>query len=225
MRFSRLRPCAKRQCFFEIASPRRALPVPFAFDNTVKKASRLFPAPRNTRLKAAASGSRLVLANRWRRLFCLFSGPLCVSVVVARSAESYIVHRRFTGGCYGASCARPFARRLFRICRPALVAMRARNPWFRARLSLLGWKVRFMCLACLVLPRRNAPAKRKPARVRGAPNPVNRPPARRFVARGGRASRQFQDVRRGGRRSRANRQTTRTVSAPFGRVAKGKRTL
>jgi len=28
--------------------------------------------------------------------------------------------------------------------RPSAVAIRARKPWVRARLSLLGWKVRFM---------------------------------------------------------------------------------
>jgi len=50
-------------------------------------------------------------------------------------------------GCwvrYGASRARPFARRRFNTRRPALVAMRARKPWVRARLILLGWNVRFM---------------------------------------------------------------------------------
>jgi hypothetical protein len=47
---------------------------------------------------------------------------------------------------YGESCARPFARRRFRIRRPAFVAMRARNPCVRARLIRLGWNVRFICL-------------------------------------------------------------------------------
>ena len=47
---------------------------------------------------------------------------------------------------YGARRARPFARRCFKTRRPALVAMRARKPWVRARLILLGWKVRFICL-------------------------------------------------------------------------------
>src|SRR5690606_21672078 len=53
---------------------------------------------------------------------------------------------RNAGAPQGVSCARPFARRRFRTSRPALVAMRARKPCVRARLSLLGWKVRFMCL-------------------------------------------------------------------------------
>lgn len=47
---------------------------------------------------------------------------------------------------YGDSCARPFARRRLSTRRPALVAIRARNPWVRARLILLGWKVRFIAL-------------------------------------------------------------------------------
>src|SRR5690606_40792865 len=39
---------------------------------------------------------------------------------------------------------RPLARRRDRTWRPFLVAMRARKPWVRARLRVLGWKVRFM---------------------------------------------------------------------------------
>jgi hypothetical protein len=42
---------------------------------------------------------------------------------------------------------RPFARRRFRTRRPFFVAMRARNPWVRLRLTLLGWYVRFMAAA------------------------------------------------------------------------------
>lgn len=45
---------------------------------------------------------------------------------------------------YGESCARPLARRRFKTRRPALVAIRARNPWVLARLILLGWNVRFI---------------------------------------------------------------------------------
>ncbi|AEA72210.1 Hypothetical protein PSEBR_m1756 [Pseudomonas brassicacearum subsp. brassicacearum NFM421] len=49
--------------------------------------------------------------------------------------------------------ARPLARRRDRTARPFLVAMRARKPWVRARLIVLGWKVRFM--SCyLVRPQR-----------------------------------------------------------------------
>ena len=39
---------------------------------------------------------------------------------------------------------RPFARRAFRIRRPAFVAMRDRNPWRRLRTRFDGWKVRFI---------------------------------------------------------------------------------
>lgn len=61
---------------------------------------------------------------------------------------------------YGVSCARPFARRRLSTRRPALVAMRARKPWVRARLILLGWKVRFMTNTW-VLNRQNKPVFQK----------------------------------------------------------------
>ena len=34
---------------------------------------------------------------------------------------------------------RPLSRRRFSVSRPARVAIRARNPWVRARLRFLGW--------------------------------------------------------------------------------------
>lgn len=39
---------------------------------------------------------------------------------------------------YGQRRARPLARRAFKILRPFLVAMRARNPWVRLRFLTLG---------------------------------------------------------------------------------------
>src|SRR5690606_20991836 len=42
---------------------------------------------------------------------------------------------------------RPLARRRARILRPSAVAMRARKPWSRLRLRLLGWKVRLVAMA------------------------------------------------------------------------------
>lgn len=42
------------------------------------------------------------------------------------------------GRCYAESTLRPRARRALRILRPAAVAIRARNPWRRARFKLLG---------------------------------------------------------------------------------------
>jgi hypothetical protein len=45
---------------------------------------------------------------------------------------------------YGVRRMRPFARRALRTFRPFRVALRARNPWLRARFRRLGWKVRFM---------------------------------------------------------------------------------
>ena len=55
-------------------------------------------------------------------------------------------------GRYGMSCARPLARRRFNTRRPAFVAIRARKPWVRARLILLGWNVRFIWLIPDCLP-------------------------------------------------------------------------
>ena len=49
-------------------------------------------------------------------------------------------------GAYALSFARPLARRLLRIRRPAFVAIRARNPWRFLRTRLDGWNVRF--IAC-----------------------------------------------------------------------------
>lgn len=45
---------------------------------------------------------------------------------------------------YGVRRARPFARLALITRRPALVAIRARNPCLRARFNRLGWKVRFI---------------------------------------------------------------------------------
>jgi len=45
---------------------------------------------------------------------------------------------------------RPLARRRDKTWRPFLVAIRARKPWVRARLRVLGWKVRFMMLYLVV---------------------------------------------------------------------------
>ena len=49
----------------------------------------------------------------------------------------------------GVRRARPLARRCLMTRRPAFVAMRARKPWVRARLRLLGWNVRFMSVSWL----------------------------------------------------------------------------
>ena len=63
----------------------------------------------------------------------------CEPVALA-GRQSWFVARRRGGRWldYGANRARPFARRRFKTSRPAFVAMRARNPWVRARLILLG---------------------------------------------------------------------------------------
>src|SRR6185312_10875765 len=51
-------------------------------------------------------------------------------------------HHRYAA--YGIRRLRPLARRALMTLRPSAVAIRARKPCVRARLSLLGWKVRFM---------------------------------------------------------------------------------
>jgi len=43
-----------------------------------------------------------------------------------------------TDRCYGVSLARPLARRALITLRPLRVAIRARNPWVRARFRVLG---------------------------------------------------------------------------------------
>src|SRR5207244_12730426 len=59
-------------------------------------------------------------------------------------------HGPSRGYCLGAlttSRLRPFARRRLRTLRPALVALRLRNPCARLRRTLLGWYVRFTTAA------------------------------------------------------------------------------
>src|SRR5690606_36956597 len=61
---------------------------------------------------------------------------------------------------------RPLARRRARILRPSAVFMRARKPWSRLRLRLLGWKVRLVAMAAALLE----PAKR-PSSLAASPGP------------------------------------------------------
>ena len=108
--------------------------------STVNSLSLLRPAFLKTRLYDAASNIRFWRKNR--------------SVdVLDNSVLSFVVAVTVATGLwragYGVSCARPFARRRFRTRRPALVAIRARKPWVRARFKLLGWNVRFMALNLL----------------------------------------------------------------------------
>jgi len=60
--------------------------------------------------------------------------------VALAGRQSWCVARRRSGRCagYGVNRTRPLARRRFKTSRPAFVAMRARKPWLRARLILLG---------------------------------------------------------------------------------------
>jgi hypothetical protein len=87
--------------------------------------SRLRSAFLKTWLKAAAPASRLPCVKRSSLLLAVVI-LLFVALAIERCWR------------YGVSCARPFARRRFNTRRPAFVAIRARNPWVRARLILLG---------------------------------------------------------------------------------------
>ena len=64
IRFIRFLPVARRQCFFEIASPSLATSRPFEQLITVKYLSRLRPRVRKTRENAAASSKRFSFRNR-----------------------------------------------------------------------------------------------------------------------------------------------------------------
>ena len=116
---------AARQFFFEIAKPSRGTPNRAALPSllrhsTVNTLSLLRLAFLKTRPYAAASSSRFSLRKRYGELL---TNKGCLS-----AAEI----------AYGVSLARPFARRRFNTRRPAFVAMRARKPWVRARLIVLG---------------------------------------------------------------------------------------
>jgi hypothetical protein len=115
IRLSRLRSTARLACFLEIASPSLAWPVRPVTASTVKQRSADRWGPSNTRLKSAAESRRTARGNR-------LSGM------------------RETQGApaQGARRARPLARLAFRTLRPPRVAIRARKPWVRARLTRLG---------------------------------------------------------------------------------------
>lgn len=114
---------------FEIASPRRGLSQVPTRPSTVKYAS----VERTGRAKTRSNSAERVRRRSRPNPAAAAAGRICGTG--GRTCA--------TGG-YGTSRTRPFARRRFRICRPALVAMRARKPWLRLRLRLLGWKVLFM---------------------------------------------------------------------------------
>ena len=63
---------------------------------------------------------------------------------LARLERQFTDRKESVATRYGQSSLRPFARRRASNRRPLLVAMRARNPWVRARCKLLGLKVRFI---------------------------------------------------------------------------------
>gem|GEM_PF-4748688 len=64
-----------------------------------------------------------------------------------QQAQPAVSNRSKRANAYALSFARPLARRLFRILRPALVAIRARNPWRFLRTRFDGWNVRFIAFS------------------------------------------------------------------------------
>jgi hypothetical protein len=85
----------------------------------------------------AASGGLIKHAAESGRIkeSVIFREPVALA-----GRQSWFVARRRSGrwAGYGVNRTRPFARRRFKTSRPAFVAMRARKPWVRARLILLG---------------------------------------------------------------------------------------
>ena len=78
-------------------------------------------------------------------------GTVEYTLEISRRQEAGRAGKSAVGNMPGLICpnqgtrrARPLARRAFKTLRPLRVAMRARKPWVRARLSVLGWKVLFM---------------------------------------------------------------------------------
>jgi hypothetical protein len=114
-RFTRLRWTARRTFFFAITSPRRCtdLSLHFASSNKCWCEARESGLS-NTLPKSVALSKR-------------FSLPNLVSVAWRVNTQLYAERR-----------LRPLARRRFNTCLPPLVAIRARKPCVRARLSTLG---------------------------------------------------------------------------------------
>lgn len=98
----------------------------------------IVPAQYRETLVAASKGLFEDTAEGRRRQQPMLSRkPIRVSAIQAfelRPADVWTAMIR-----YGVRRARPLARRRLSTSRPALVAIRARKPWVRARFSLLGW--------------------------------------------------------------------------------------
>ena len=120
-RFIRFLSTARRSCFFAIASPSRdtaTLLPSVAIAKTVKKQSDDRRAPAKTRENS------LAVSNRYSREKARDS--FWPSPAFPRQFEFSVT--RFFRIAYGASRARPFARRALITLRPARVAIRARKP-------------------------------------------------------------------------------------------------
>src|SRR5437763_12265041 len=72
---------------------------------------------------------------------------------------------------------RPLARRAASTRRPPGVAIRARKPWRRLRISLLGWYVRFTAPSAT----ETAQIERRPVYRGGVPASQRRPGSRRLA--------------------------------------------
>lgn len=114
-RFTRLRWTANRTFFLAITKPKRWITPPLVF----ARSNKFLCDERESGLS-----NTLLYSLACRRRFSL-PKPLSVARVV--NTWLYALRR-----------LRPFARRRFNTCLPPLVAIRARKPCVRARLSTLG---------------------------------------------------------------------------------------
>ena len=95
----------------------------------------------------------------WKQRYPLRLWSLPV-LAALRRVENAVQSRSQTDKSQTVRRLRPLARRRARTARPFLVAMRARKPWVRFCLMVLGWKVRFM----ICDPICSSPTGRKGAR-------------------------------------------------------------
>lgn len=113
------------------AIPRRRLFAVFLCNRQPEPWSLFFSAPEeNCEISIPAS----TRPPKYATEACFVEEPVTLFESVTAAAR----FRKRGSLIYGVNRARPFARRRLITRRPALVAMRARNPWVRARLILLG---------------------------------------------------------------------------------------
>lgn len=125
-RLSRFLSTARFETFFEAITPRRDWPRVFAQAKTKKNLSLVQGGFAITALYSRAPGRRLCQLNLFRLYVFRYK----------------LLSNRFANQAL--SLVRPFARLARIIARPPTVRILARKPCVRARLTVLGWNVRFM---------------------------------------------------------------------------------